>query len=420
MNPRDYLASLEFHGIKLGLDNIVALLERAGNPQNGYPTVHVAGTNGKGSVLAFLDAILRAAGYRTGRFTSPHLIDVSERFLISGEPIPEAKLDEQISFFREIAETTGIPVTYFEMVTAIACNYFNEARVDIALIEVGMGGRFDATNVVHPIATAITPIDLDHMQYLGDTLGAIAGEKAGILKPSIPAVIGETRSPAREVLLRRAEEIGAPAIALGHEFSFRAAAERQPFRFESGNGAIDIDALGLQGEHQAQNAAIAIALAESIRGRFPNLTPQKIRTGVDEVRWPCRLERVLDSPPVIIDAAHNPAALEAVEDALAGGIVILAVSRDKHAEAMVRIAERAAYRLVLTQYQGRRAMPPEELAAFVSSSPCDLSPSIESAVDYALPMASEEHPLAIVGSIFAAGEARRYLIERYGAAPMTF
>ncbi len=420
MTPRVYLAGLEFHGIKLGLDNIVALLEHADNPQTAYPSVHVAGTNGKGSVLAFLDAMLRAAGYRTGRFTSPHLLDVTERFLVDGIPISEADLDRHIERFRAISEANGIQTTYFEMVTAIAFEHFKEERVDLALIEVGMGGRFDATNVLTPVATAITPIDLDHMQYLGDTLEKIAGEKAGILKPGVPAVIGETRAPAYDVLIQRAMEIGAPVLTAGREFQCSRPFRNASFRFKSEAWSIDTDALGLPGDHQVLNAGMATALAQSIQSAFPRLTARAVQAGLEEARWPCRLERVLDSPPVIIDAAHNPAAFQAIANALPRGIVVLAVSNDKHAEEMVHIAERFAHQLLLAPYHGTRAMSPESLAAFVGETPFEICPSIDSAIDRAIPLASDQSPLIVVGSIFAAGEARRHLIERYGASPLRF
>ncbi len=420
MTPRDYLASLEFHGIKLGLDNILALLRHAGDPQDAYPSIHVAGTNGKGSVIAFLDAMLRAAGYRTGRFTSPHLIDVSERFLVEGVPIMHADLDDQIERFRETAEANDIPATYFEMVTAIAFNYFKKAKVDVALIEVGLGGRFDATNVLNPLATAITPIDLDHMQYLGDTIKEIAGEKAGILKPGVPAIIGETRSPAIDVVLARAAELGAPIVLRNRDFRLSSPRANQSYRYESDAWSIEVERLGLAGAFQADNAAIATALAESIRPRFPNLTTKAVESGLAAATWPCRLERVLESPPVIVDSAHNPAAFEAIAHFLPRGIVILSVSKDKHADAMVRIAEQFAERLILTQYDGPRAMSGSALAGLVAKCPFEVAQDIEAALDLALAQASTSAPIIIVGSIFAAGEARRHLIQRYGAPPLRF
>jgi dihydrofolate synthase / folylpolyglutamate synthase len=415
--PRYYLAGLEFHGIKLGLDNITAMLRAAANPQNAYPTVHVAGTNGKGSVLAFLDAMLRAAGYKTGRYTSPHLIDVSERFLLTGEPIPCADLDAEIEKFRGIADKSAINPTYFEMVTAIAFNWFAKNNVDIGLIEVGMGGRFDATNVLQPQVTAITPIDMDHMQYLGDTLEAIAFEKAGILKPGVPAIIGETRDPARATLVARANEVGAPVVALETSFRFDAGTDGS-FRFQSQSFAIKTESLGLAGAHQHQNAAIACALALQLRQNYPALTREAMTTGLREARWPCRLERVLETPTVIIDAGHNPAALDAVLKSFPRCIAVLAVSGDKDAGPMVRAVEQVADRLLLTQYQGRRAMPAEALAKHVSHRPYEICAEIPVAVDRAMQDATL--PVLIAGSIFTAGEARQYLIERYGAPPLRF
>jgi dihydrofolate synthase/folylpolyglutamate synthase len=419
LKPRDYLAGLEFHGIKLGLDNIRGLLSPAGDPQDAYPTVHVAGTNGKGSVIAFLDAALRAAGYRTGRFTSPHLIDVSERFLIDGTPISDSDFEKQILVFREIAERDEIPITYFELVTAIAFNHFKQAQVDIALIEVGMGGRFDATNVLQPIATAITPIALDHMQYLGESIDAIAGEKAGILKRGVPAVVGESRSPAREVMLECAEEAGVPVKLAGRDFQYEVPLGGDSFRYEGGI-SVECASLGVTGPHQHGNAAVAVALAETIANDFPRLTPETIAAGLENVRWPCRLERVLESPPVVIDSGHNPAAFEAIADCVSSGIVVMAVSNDKQAEAMVRMAERFAHRMVLTQYAGPRGMPVEELAGYVSNVPFETRATIASAIDRAIELGSVEQPVLVVGSIFAAGEARAYLMERYGAPPLQF
>jgi dihydrofolate synthase / folylpolyglutamate synthase len=185
---RQYMDSLIVHGIKLGLHNIQQLMAHEGNPHLRYPVVHVAGTNGKGSVLTFLNAILRKAGYRTGRFTSPHLISVNERFLIDDMPISDEELYEHLAALRCTAEKTEITPTYFEMNTAIAFRCFARHEVDIALVEVGMGGRFDSTNIVDPLACGITTIDYDHTQYLGDTLEQIAFEKAGILKKDAPAV----------------------------------------------------------------------------------------------------------------------------------------------------------------------------------------------------------------------------------------
>ena len=204
MSPRDYLASLEFHGIKLGLENIQLLLRAAGNPQHAYPTLHVAGTNGKGSVVAFLASILRAAGYRVGRFTSPHLIDVTERFLVDDVPISNAALEENIEYFRTLSDGLPNPPTYFELCTAIAFRVFEQQKVDVAIIEVGMGGRYDSTNVVAPLVSVITNIAFDHQKYLGDTLAAIAAEKAGIIKPGVPVVTGERWPEAFDVIAERA------------------------------------------------------------------------------------------------------------------------------------------------------------------------------------------------------------------------
>ena len=273
MTHREYLFSLELHGIKLGLENITGLLNAADNPHERLATVHVAGTNGKGSVIAMLDAMARAAGYTVGRFTSPHLIDVTERFLIDGRPMPSEALDSQIAFFREIAEGMAAAPTFFEMNTAVAFRWFALRGVDLAIIEVGMGGRLDSTNVICPIAAAITNIDLDHTRYLGDTLAQIAFEKAGILKPATPAVISETKPGPLDVILARAGEVGSPTYLLGRDFHFetRGAFPETRFRYSSETLSLDFAPLGLAAPQQLCYFILQQSLDE-----FPHLHPHHL------------------------------------------------------------------------------------------------------------------------------------------------
>lgn len=422
MNPRDYLAGLEFHGIKLGLDNIRLLLEAASNPHRDYPVVHVAGTNGKGSVVAILDAILRAAGCTVARFTSPHLVDVEERFLIDGIPMPADSLDAQIAYFKSIADTMPNPPTYFELCTAIAFRWFSQKKVDIALIEVGMGGRFDSTNVVDPIACAITNIDLEHTAYLGTTVQAIAFEKAGIIKRNVPVVVAERQPAPLNVILDRAAEENSAVLRIGADFHY--ALHGDPFAqtidYTGSRLVIKETPLALAGRYQGDNAATALALAELLMNSYPSITRDAVYEGLASVRWPCRMERVLGDPPVILDVAHNPAGMRRLAADLPNCVVVLAVSADKAAAQMIEALDPVAEELILTQFIGNRATPVDSLRTTAGPRPHRVADSLETAIAMGLAAASEHRPLVITGSIFTAGQARQILTGHYGAPPLRF
>lgn len=407
-----YLDSLTMHGVKLGLANIRAMLAAAGDPQNAYPTIHVGGTNGKGSTVALLNAFFIAAGYRVGRFTSPHLIRLNERFQINGEQIADQDLEDEIEFFRAIADGRDYPPTFFELNTAVAFRHFARQRVDIALIEVGLGGRLDSTNVITPIATAVTNIDLEHTQYLGDTLEEIAFEKAGIFKNGVPAIIGETKPGPRGVLAARARHEHAPAFLLDRDFSFTLAGEPLAQRISYQGPIFNINdaPLGLNGRYQGQNAAIAIAVAEQCRDAFPRIDEAAIRHGLAHATWPCRMERVREHPPVYIDVAHNPAGAARLAEHFSRCVLLLAVSSDKDAPAMLRHLAPMAEHIIVTAYDGPRAMPINTLAAHAAhaapGTPVRVAANMHEALRCALPLARPEAPLLITGSIYLAGEAR--------------
>ncbi len=424
MTPVDYLYSLELHGIKLGLENIRHLLSEGGDPHRAYPTVHVGGTNGKGSVVAMLDAMLRAAGYRTGRFTSPHLCSVRERFLIEGRRIHAEALDGHIEFFRAIAGRRGLRPTFFELGTAIAFRHFAEESVHVALIEVGMGGRFDSTNVIAPEAIGIANIALEHTKYLGDTLEAIAFEKAGILKQGVPAVTGETAAGPLGVIAARAKEVGCPLSVLDQDYRYTL--ERSPtaslFTYTSKDVALQECPLALPGEYQGMNAAIAVRMAEYLRVPFPRLTEACIVKGLGEAKWPCRLETVLESPKVIIDVAHNAAGAKELARALdVPGVLVLAIANDKDAGRIIEILSPKATTLILTSFAGARALSVADLCSRAGSAPHERCETLDEAVDLGMQFAQEQGvPLVIAGSMFTAGEARTILVERYGAPPLEF
>ncbi len=420
--PLEYLADLEVHGIKLGLDNIRGLLDAAGNPHRTYPVVHVAGTNGKGSVVAFLDAMLRAAGYRVGRFTSPHLISVNERFTINGVPIDVDTLSALISWFRPVIAQMDAPPTFFELTTAVAFRWFAEQRVDVAVVEVGMGGRLDSTNVVEPLACAITNIALDHTQYLGNSLEAIAFEKAGIIKPGVPVVLGEMETIPCERILARAAELASPFAVCGRDFRYAVEGPSfaQMFRYESQRLSLPPTPLALAGRHQGMNAAVAVALAERLRTTFPKLEGQAISKGLASALWPCRLERVLDDPPVIMDVAHNPDGARVVAGAVERCIALLAVSSDKDAASIIAALAPVTDRFILSQFTGTRATPLERLCEAAKGYSYEAFPALEEAIARGMALATSHCPLLVTGSIFSAGEARAILVEHYGVRPLEF
>lgn len=427
MTPRDYLASLEFHGIKLGLDNIRHLMADAGDPQLRYPTVHVAGTNGKGSVVAFTASILRAAGFKVGRFTSPHLFDVNERFLVDGDPISVADLDRHIEFFRAAAERLPNSPTYFELCTAVALRHFAESNVDIAVIEVGMGGRFDSTSIIQPVACAITNIAMDHMAYLGDTIEAIAFEKAGIIKPGVPTVVGERMPTPFDVIESVAQERNARLVLKGRDFTYGPTVPARPgeraahphISYRGPRISIAGAQLGLAGMHQVENAALATALIETIHERF-SISEDAVIAGLRDARWPCRLERVCDDPPVYIDIAHNPAAAQRLVESLPPCVVVFAASSDKNVGEMLHGLRPILSKLILTEFDGTRATPVTQLSAAAGTIEHEICATLRDAIAAGIKAASSRIPLLITGSIFTAGQARKILISERGAMALRF
>ena len=310
------LQSLHPKIIDLSLDRMHHLLSIVGNPERRLPpVVHVAGTNGKGSTIAFLRAILEAAGHRVHVYTSPHLVRFNERIRLAGQEID----DETLASILEECEAAnaGRPITYFEITTVAAFLAFARVPADVLLLEVGLGGRLDTTNVVEaPLVTAITPVSMDHMQYLGDTLAKIAFEKAGIIKPSVPVVIGPQRQEALSVIQARAAELDAPTILHGRDFSARL--EGDSLRFEAGEVVETLDLPALVGAHQVQNAAVAVALARQIAGVVAN-DPSARSRGVGRAVWPARLQRLTSGPLIDLlpkgwalwlDGGHNAEAGE--------------------------------------------------------------------------------------------------------------
>jgi dihydrofolate synthase/folylpolyglutamate synthase len=426
MTPRERLFALEHFGIKLGLDNIHLILAALDRPDTAWRAVHVAGTNGKGSVTAMVERGLRAAGHRTGRYTSPHLSRIEERIAIDGEPIEAARFDEAAADVMTVVDrlrATGALhtwPTFFEVTTAMAFEIFRRCRVETAVVEVGLGGRFDATNVLAPAVAAITSIALDHERHLGSTLEQIAFEKAGIIKPSIPIVVGNLPNVAREVVAAQANQRGAPLVEAGLDLVAQSELHdgRASVVLRTPSAKYRRVTLGLNGAHQIGNAVVAARTLEVCRERGIDATSDDIVTGLSDVRWPGRLEWLRLDPTghVLIDAAHNPAGAEALADYLhAAGVtplpIVLAVMQDKDIDGIVGALAPAASTFVATEVSSARCTRAAELAARISRAwPATRVVSVgdaEQAVTVALD--GNAH-VVVAGSIFLAGPTRARLV----------
>lgn len=408
-------------GIKPGLEVTEALLAELGNPHRKTPCVHVAGTNGKGSVAAMIESVLRAAGIKTAFYTSPHLVHFNERFRISGQPIPD---DELAILLAKVEEAAGSvsrkhglrPATFFEISTALAFEYFAQKKAEFSIIETGMGGTWDSTNVITPLVSVITRIGMDHMEYLGNTLELIAGEKSGIVKPGVPVVFGAMPDEASAVILRRARELHAPAVEAAKYVSVHR--QRQDFdgqrlKIETQQGACPPVLLPLLGDHQLENTAIAVAAVETLAERLgTQLEPDVIKKGLEKTFWPARCQILSRDPLVILDGAHNEdggAALARTLKSLKGKRplrLIVSILADKDADGFLKSFSRLAEHAWAVQLHCERARPVSDLAAVLRRHdiPCETA-AVPEALAAARKWASENDGLVcIAGSLYLAGE----------------
>ncbi len=403
---------LQLFGIKLGLSSTEALLDRLGNPHRELRAIHIAGSNGKGSTAAVLAAILRESGLKVGLYSSPHLVSFRERFLINGRMPGREKLARYMSRVREVADVRE-PPTFFEFTTALAFLYFAEMGVEAALIETGLGGRLDATNIISPAVSVITTITLEHTQYLGSTLEEIAFEKAGIIKERTPVVIGRIPDPAGEVILRRAAEADAPAHVYGRDFEARLSGRNLDYRGLSLN--LKGLKMGLTGPFQGRNAAVALAALEvfSSPGRTPD--EETIRSGMEESVWPGRLQVIDRSPLTILDGAHNPQACRALAQALSeilseeektGLILVMGAMSDKDHRSMIETLGPLADEMILTRPVYERSAEPEDLARVAAEAGFQhrVERSLMGAVARAREQAGPTDLIVITGSLFVVGE----------------
>ena len=382
-----WLFGTQLFGIKLGLESIERLLRELNLPARDQRIIHVAGTNGKGSVCAMIDSICRASGYRSGLFTSPHLVTYRERIQVNGCMISQSQVAGGLTIIRELVRDWEPHPTFFEITTALALQHFKEEQCDVIVLETGMGGRLDATNAIMPVVSAITPIDYDHQKWLGNSLAEIAAEKAGIIKAGVPVVSAEQPPEAEAILRAKAAGCGAPLNFVTSRY--------------------DAASISLSGAHQKQNAAVAVAAIEAAQLELQDRT---IAQGLEDVRWPARFQRWDDG--IVIDGSHNPAGArvlaqtwrEAFNDEPA--VVILAVLQDKDARGIIRALSAVARDFVLPVARSERAIPPTELATIAQAAapnlPVTILPSLTAALAHAR---STGRPILITGSLHFAGEA---------------
>jgi dihydrofolate synthase/folylpolyglutamate synthase len=453
-----YLYNLRKHGIKFGLDNITRLLTCLNNPQESFLSVHVAGTNGKGSTSAIIASILRTSGLKVGLFTSPHLLSFTERIKTNDEEISEEEIVRLAGEIRTtVASLDDFSPTFFEVVTAMAFLYFKRKATDIAVVEVGMGGRLDATNIITPEVSVITNISYDHREFLGETLGQISAEKAGIIKKGVPVVISHQEPEAIEVIRNKALEKNADSYIYGKDFSSVLKKEDISgisFDYRDDSLVLRDLALPLTGGHQMENASVAIKAAKivlnspNIKRCLASIPPDKeiggvvsspetrrlIREGLKNVRWPGRLEFIHKNPAVVIDGAHNPAAAAALSRTLRELfleryrriVLILGVMADKDISGIMEPLLPIASEIVLASPSYDRAASPEKLADIASSlgfPDVHVSPTIKDAIDYATKKAAgfrerrrdgrtfdpNSALIVITGSFYTIGEAKEVL-----------
>jgi dihydrofolate synthase/folylpolyglutamate synthase len=417
---RASLFALETVGIKLGLEQIRGLLAELGHPDRAYPSLVIAGTNGKGSVTAMVEHGLRAAGYRTGRYTSPHLVHLEERFAIDGQPIAAAHLDTIAEKIMNAAAALPSPPSFFEATTAIALEAFRREAVDVAVLEVGLGGRLDATNVVDSRAVAITAVDFDHQSYLGHTIEEIAREKAGVIKRGGLTVLGENPSPVCRIVIEMAALLGADLVyaADGVVAETRMTDGRIVATVRTPRAIHREVTLGLRGRHQVANAVTAIRLLEELDARkIFVIPPEAIRAGVEQAVWPARLELIEHGGrQVLIDGAHNPGGaralasyiLEVYERPLPA---VIGVMRDKEIDKIVSALAPAVSHFICTAAASSRAASPDEIADAVRrlapGTPVSTAESGRAALRASAGLGS---PVVVAGSLYLAGEIRAELL----------
>jgi len=435
-----YLYSLgnETLSMKLGLESVRALASVSGDPQKAFPAVHIAGTNGKGSTAAMTSSILRAAGLRVGLYTSPHLVSITERIRIGDDEIAPDEFSRLATDVRAAGERLvaekALPAspTFFEQVTMISYLYFAEREVDLAVMEVGLGGRLDATNICEPVVTAITPVGFDHQKYLGDALSSIAGEKAGIVKSGVPVVIAPQSGEAMTAIIARCREMNAPVIETSDPLDIEAEGGdenigRYRFRYRASHDEYAVR-LGLRGRHQITNALVAIHIAEQLQTAGFDIPSPAIVEGLNTAEWPGRLEMIRPSPsqaPLLLDGAHNAAGARALRDFLDEYFhsipitIIFGAMADKAIGEMSEILFPAADRVIITRIASPRAADPNAIAEMVKPDVVCIE-NVDKALEEAVRITPRHGLICVCGSLFLIGEVKQSLLQDTYAGEWAF
>jgi len=422
---RELAAPTQAAAAKFDLENITVLAERLGRPDRAYPTAHIAGTNGKGSTAAFLESILRHAGFRTGLNTSPHLEKINERVRVNGEEIRDEAFAETLTHVQRLIEELlaagklRAHPTYFECVTAMAFEYFARSRVEFGVFEVGLGGRLDATNILTPVVSVITRVDFDHENFLGHSLREIAREKAGIVKPGVPVVVAEQHAEARQVILARAKELGSPILETGATFridreSFEDGCVRARVTELKSGWRVEI-APRLPGRFQLQNALNAVSAARLLRENGFRIPDEAITRGIAAAVWPGRLEKLHSRPDIYLDGAHNPGAARELaafwEQNFVGRKIWLVYGtlRDKAIDEIAGALFARAAEVIFTEPRTTRAISSAQLAEIAGyhAEHFSIVADPEEALESALRKAGPDDALFITGSLYLVGQIRQ-------------
>jgi dihydrofolate synthase/folylpolyglutamate synthase len=421
----EYLYNLKIYGMSLGLERIEFLLKSLGSPHENMMAIHVAGTNGKGSVCAMLSSVLSNCGYKVGLFTSPHLLEFEERIRINGEPVSKEKLCSLVERIKPIASSMVENgdfehPTFFEMATAMAFAHFKDEEVDFAVLEVGLGGRLDATNVISPLVSVITSVSLDHTHVLGTTLEEVAGEKAGIIKQGIPVICGieqpELIKMIDDICQKKHCQVSFSKNQGGYKLKEKTV-DYQKFDIYLNNNKYTDLKMPLLGEHQLKNAHLAIMTTELLRKMGVTINEEDLRSGLEDTKWPGRLQIIQKDPIVILDCAHNPAGMSSLSSLIndmfssARKILIMGIMRDKDIPGIVKEACSFADSIIITKPKFERAVEPELIQESVEKYCQDVKiiQDVAQAVDFARSNVKVDDVVIISGSIFNVGEAMEFL-----------
>jgi dihydrofolate synthase/folylpolyglutamate synthase len=413
----DYLYRLEKFGMIFGLTKVEEILEAIGNPHREIEAIHVGGTNGKGSTAAMMASILQKEGYRTGLYTSPHLIRFTERIKINGKEMEQEEVAELVQWVKERVDEAGVtpPFTFFDFTTAMAFLYFKQKMVDLAVLEVGLGGRLDSTNVVDPLLSVITNIARDHEEQLGRSLLKIAGEKAGIIKKGRPLVTAATQPRVLRLFSKICREKGSPCYRVGRDFLYVQNGEKN-FDYQGLHRKLWNISLNLGGPHQIVNATTALGAMEVLDDLGYSVSNDTMIEGLKEVEWPGRLEIVCSSPRVVLDGAHNPAGALVLKESMEKEFqyrhlnLILGVMKDKDIKSILHHLAPLAHHLIFTRPHTDRAAPPAQLmkALGKDGKKAEVIEGLENAIEQGLSLTQDDDLLCVTGSLYTVGEARAY------------